>query len=60
MEIVTINGEEYQQTYNENGHRVWIQDKNKRGFKTKMVMSGTEEQEKDFKQFVINTVSKKY
>ena len=60
METVIINGEEYQQTFDENKHRILIQDRNKRGFKIKILMSGTEEKEKDFIKFVINTASKRY
>ena len=60
METIIVEGEEFQQYYNEDGHRVWYQEKNKRGFKTKMTMVGTKENEEEFKIFVINLISKNY
>lgn len=58
METIIVNGEEYQQYYDENGHRVWYQERNKRGFKIKMTMVGTKEDEEEFKRFVVDLVSK--
>lgn len=57
METIIIDGEEYQQTY-ENGKRVWTQEKSKDGFKTKIIFGGTKESTEEFKKFVVNAVSK--
>ena len=58
-EIVTINGEEYIQTI-ENNQRVLTQNKNSRGFKTKITMCGTLQDVEEFKKYVIHIASKNY
>lgn len=55
-----MNGEEYQQSFNEKGQRVLTCETNDRGFKIKMTMVGTKEDEEEFKRFVIDLVSKNY